>query len=437
MHIHILAIAGTMTAPLAVQLKNQGHSVTGSDQQKIYPPLSDIFSKNHLDLPNTFKIDKSIDLVIVGSGFKAFSQTQNEFELIKKLKIPYISATDYIAQNLAKKKSILVAGSYGKTTITSLLVWTFLKAGIDPSYMFGGEIINNITPLHFGNSDFSIIEADESINGLDTQAKFLSYPVKYLVLTGANWEHKDSYKTELDNLDAFKKLVAKIPKDGLLIYNPKGPNIDKLLPFCQSKIIPYDFGFNFSTNLIGKHNHENIVAAYTLCRSLGISDIIIQQAIKNYLGVKRRLELVSKINNTYFFDDFAQSPSRIISAIQAIKDYFPNHKIKVYFEPHASFLQHKSGIIGFKEAFNQASEVIIGKINFNHNTNKLTRTTARDFINEIGNTCHYVPLDKDIVKHFSQSLKSGDVLIHFSSGGLDGLKNFTKIIKNYSFKIKN
>jgi UDP-N-acetylmuramate: L-alanyl-gamma-D-glutamyl-meso-diaminopimelate ligase len=252
-----------------------------------------------------------------------------------------------------------------------------------------------------------------------------------LVLTGADWEHKESYATAADNLTAYKKLVQKIPKDGLLVYNPNGKDIKQLLPFCQSKKIPYDSNLNFSNNLIGKHNHENIVAAYTLCRSLGISDIIIQQAIKTYLGVKRRLELVSKINNTYFIDDFAQSPQRVQSTLRAIKDYFPNHKIKVYFEPHASFLQHKSGISGFKSAFFFASDVVISKINYNHNPDKNTRTTAKDFITEIGSICYYEPLDNLIAQHFSETLKSGDILVHFSSGGLDGLKNFHQIIKIY------
>lgn len=420
-----------MTAPLAAELKRQGHFVTGSDQQKIYPPLSDIFKKNHLDLPNTHKIDKSIDLVIVGSSYKAFSQTQNEFDLIKKLKIPYISATSYIAKNIAKKESILVAGSYGKTTITSLLAWIFMKANKDPSFMFGGEIRNKIDSLKIGQSEISIIEADESINGLDTQAKFLYYPVKYLVLTSADWEHKESYPTASENFTAFKNIVQKIPKDGLLVYNPKGKNIDRLLPFCQSKKIAYNFNLNFSTQLIGKHNHENIIAAYTLCQSLGINDTLIQQAIKTYQGVKRRLELIGKINNTYFIDDFAQSSIRIQSALDTIKKQFPQHRIKVYFEPHASFLQHKEGISGFKQAFNSASEVIISKINYNHNTDKSTRTTAKDFIDEIGSKCRYEPLNVNIKKHYLQSLKPKDILVHFSSGGLDGLKNLKNIINNY------
>lgn len=203
MHIHILGIAGTMTAPLAATLKKQGHTITGSDQEKIYPPVSTILKKARIKINSTI-INKNIDLVIIGSSYDSFQKTKDEFEQVKQLKLNYISASQFIAQNLIKENSVLVAGTYGKTTITSLVSWIFSQAHLKPNYMFGGDTINRFSGTNISPSNWSIIEADESIHGLDTQAKFLYYPVKFLLITSADWEHKDSYSTEIENFNALK-----------------------------------------------------------------------------------------------------------------------------------------------------------------------------------------------------------------------------------------
>ena len=420
MHIHIIGIAGTMTASLAKALQKQGHFVTGSDQEKIYPPVSNILESAKITINNT-PIAQNIDLAIVGSSYKAFARTREEFEQIKKLKIPFISATEYIAKYIGKTNSILVAGSYGKTTITSLLVWIFKKANLNPSYMFGGQAINNFDSLEINSSDWSIIEADESINGLDTQAKFLYYPVKYLVLTSANWEHKDSYQSESDNFEAFKNLVKKLPENGLLLINSTDINAKKLSQYSKAKVLTY-------TPPPGPYNLGNILAATTLSLELKINPQIIQEAVASFQGIKRRLELIKQKNNIRFFDDFAQSAPRITSAISSIKQSFPGHQIKIFFEPNASFLQNKKSLMGFSEAFSESCEVVLGKIKYNRNADKKNRVTASDFQKEIGPKLIYLPLETDIIKHYQQSLKQNDILIHMSSGGLSGLKTFNKII---------
>jgi UDP-N-acetylmuramate: L-alanyl-gamma-D-glutamyl-meso-diaminopimelate ligase len=414
MKIHILGIAGTMTAPLAVALKKLGHQVTGSDQEKIYPPISELIS----DIPLNKPIEK-IDLAIIGSSFKSFQICINEFEQIKKQSTPYISATKYLAKNLIKSESVLVAGSYGKTTITSALSWLLPTA----NYFFGGQPVNNLPSLNFSDSNISIVEADESINGLDTKAKFLYYSVKNLILTSAQWEHKESYQTSLDNFNAFKKLVSNIPQDGLLVYNPKDSEIQKLLPFCLAKKIPYQ-PHQFFTTLIGRHNQDNINAVLTLCDELKINYDI----ISSFLGVKRRLEIISNKNNILVIDDFAQSATRVRSALEAVKFSYPNRPIKIYFEPHATFLQDKQSISEFTSIQNLFSDFVLGKIKFS--TNKKNRVTIRDWQNCLSENLHYFPMDIDLINYFISSLAPNDILIHFSSGGLDGLANLKTVYNN-------
>lgn len=415
--IHILAIAGTMTAPLAIELKRLGHTVTGSDQQRIYPPISTLLSKNNIPLNPKINF-KSIDQFIIGSSYKSFTNTKSEFDQIKKQKLAFISATKYIAQNIIKSNSILVAGSFGKSSITSLLSWILIQNKLNPSFMFGAQAINSIPSLKITNSSWSVVEADESINGLDKKAKFLYYPVKYLILTSANWEHKESYSTAQKNFQTFKKLVKKLPKNGLLITNLKDSNCQKLSSFSKAPVLSYDSS--------GNYLQQNISAVKTLCSSLNINS----SAIANYKGLKRRLELLDKKNNILFYDDFAQSAPRIKSTLQVLYSQYPKHKIFCLLDPHASFLKNKSGLNNLKQAFNKASVVILTKINFNHKIAKDNRATSADFKKEIGSKLTYLPLLNQQINFFKKNISPNSIVIRFSSGGLSSLNNYKHLIKS-------
>jgi UDP-N-acetylmuramate: L-alanyl-gamma-D-glutamyl-meso-diaminopimelate ligase len=460
MHIHILGIAGTMTASLAVALQKEGHLITGSDQEKIYPPISTLLKKAKIKI-NSSKIDSTIDLAIIGSSFSNFQKTKEEFEQIKKLKIKYISATEFIAQNLIKENSVLIAGTYGKTTISSLVSWIFFQSNLNPNYMFGGDAINHFPSANISSSNWSIVEADESIHGLDDQAKFLFYPVKFLLLTSADWEHKDSYSTEIENFNAFKKLINNVSENGILFINSKGYQTKELSLYSKSKIITYNSSksdyylknikikknytaldirtprniIHIKTKLIGQFNFENILAAIALTDNLNINPSVIKKAILNFKGIKRRLEKITDKKNILIFDDFAQSSNRIESTLKAIKSHFPQKTIKVLYQPHASFVQYKESLKNFKNAFSLASEIVLSKLNYNSNIDKNKRVNAKDFKDFIGEKLIYIPIDEDIINFYKQNLKSGDILINMSSGGFSGNKILKSIINNLKLKI--
>jgi UDP-N-acetylmuramate: L-alanyl-gamma-D-glutamyl-meso-diaminopimelate ligase len=410
MNIHILGIAGTMTAPLALELKEKGHQISGSDQEKIYPPISNVLK----NIPINQKIDfDTIDLFIVGSSYNKFQNCRQELKTIKKLKKNYISATKYIAQNIIKNNSILVAGSYGKTTITAKLAWIFKNLDYRPSYMFGGLSLGNFPSLKIDDSPWSIVEADESINGLDTQAKFLYFNLKYLILTSTDWEHKDCYPNEKANQKAYIKLIKKIPKDGLLIANE---DIDKkIVNHCPSQIVLYK-----------KENEEAILK---LCQNLKIKPNLVKKYLQNFPGLYRRFQIKEK-NKIVFIDDFAQSEKRIKYTLQKISKQYPNKIIKVFFQPHASFLQHKESLKKFYQAFELASEIILSKIKFSPDISKTQRVTFSDYKNILKEKIQYLPINQDILSYYKKTLKRGDVLVHFSSGGKEGLELFNKIIHN-------
>lgn len=429
MKIHILGIAGSMSTPLALALVKLGYQVSGSDQEKIYPPFSDMLFCNNISV-NKQKIDSSIDLIITNGAFDKFNNTKTEFEESLKLNIPHLSATEYIAKYLIKEESILVSGSVGKTTTTSLLSWIFINLNLNPSYYVGGQFIDDTPSCQIADSRYSIVEAGEDFHGLETQAKFMYYPVKYLILTSAKWEHKDCYKSESENLLAYQKLLEKIPSNGVLVYNQNDSDIQKILFACKAKKIPYT-NKTFKSNLIGTHNNQNIQAAYTLCLHLGLNEDLVLNAIKSYPGIKLRLELVANKKNILFFNDFAQSAPRITTTIDALKSKYPQKNIKVILEPHAGFLQYKNSIKELSLSFNDVSQVFLTKISFSKNNNKESRISFIDYKQAIGDKIIYLPITQDFINTVNSSLKSNDILVRFSSGGLEGQQSFNTIISSF------
>ncbi len=430
-HIHILSICGQgMTTPIALYLKKQGYLVTGSDQQQIYPPASTLLKNAKIPVNKT-PISLDIGLVIIGSSFNKFSKTIKDFELIKKLKIPYISATEFVRKYIIKKNSIVVAGSYGKTTTTGLLAWILSKSALRPSFLVGGRNIDASSSLTITGSTWSVVEGDESINGLDTQAKFLYFKPKYVIITSAFWEHRDSYPTKQHNLDAYKKLIQQIPQDGFLVYNKFDSDLVKLAKYCQAPTYPTGLDLTFDSRLVGDHNQLNINLAFKLCTLLGLDTTTTRRLIQNYQGIERRLQLVGQYQNIKFFDDFAQSPPRLQSAIMSLKQKYSESKIKVFFEPHASFLSDKSLIGQLNNSFKKADLVVLSKINYQKTDHPKDRVTFADFKTSIGSKTIYLPLSDQLESFFVQNLQANDILIHFSSGGLKGLQSFQNIINSF------
>lgn len=431
MKIHIISIAGTLTAPLAIALLKEGHQVSGSDQADIFPPISTLItdSKIYFNPPlNSI----SPDLVIVGPSFSKFKRTREEYFYFKKHNFKIISATKYIASNIIKENSILVAGSYGKSTITALVTAILTESKLNPSYMYGAISLDGQPSLAISDSKWSIVEADESINGLDKKAKFLYYQVKYLILTSANWEHKDSYKTASENLLAYKDLIKRLPSDGLLIYNDCNASAKSLIKYA---VCPC-FGYRYSQKtkyLFGQANRNNLAAAITLCHKLGINKSMIEKALAKFKGLKRRLELVFSQNDIFVYDDFGQSAPRIGQSLKAIKSQYPKHKIIAIFEPHASFLQYQPSLTGLKNAFLPADIVILSKIHFSKSISKSNRVSLFDYQQEIGAKLIYRPICTDLYQSVLKDISKFTVIIRFSSGGWETNQAFNKFINQLKY----
>ncbi len=475
--VHIIGIVGQLSGPLAKALKDNGWEVTGSDQEKVYPPITTYLDENKISYTRGFREDnitEDLDLVILGGisvgSFVPDSRENLEINKARSLGLKIISQAQALKELLIKKESIVVAGTYGKTTITAMLVAIFEKAGLDPSYMFGGISKGFADPLKITDSVWSIVEGDEYLApDLEKKPKFLYYQPKYTVLTAARWEHQDVYQKEKDYWRVFKKLVALIPQDGFILANRSGENADEVLKDFKGKKIFYNLqkalgvewwaegikleekgssflivsktGLKASVNLkvLGKHNIENALGASALALSLGVDEKYVKQGLESFLGIKRRLEMLGSWGEAVLIDDISQSKPRVVAALRAIKDHFKEKRIIVVFDPHYSGLLYKASLVDYPGMFDLAGKVIISRVSFKKEISKKDRVLGKDIVEKIKQTqkeVKYLPLEEELVNEVMAYIKKGDVIVFMSSGGLYGEKIKKEIIKQLRNRVK-
>ena len=357
MKIHILGIGGTFMAGIAIIAKQLGHQVTGSDKN-LYDPMKSVLEKENIIFTEGYGpkiLDKKFDLVIVGN---VMSRGMDIIEKLLESDIKYISGPQWLYENvLYKKKVIAISGTHGKTTTSSLVTWILKYAKLNPSYLIGGQPINLNSPAKLTSSKFFVIEADEyDTSFFDKRSKYIHYHPNILVINNIEFDHADIF----ENIDAvvknFHHLVRIVPKNGKIIYNHDDKNIKKLIKKGMwSKEISLTSKNNKNANwslsqkennfflsniktkaqnskiiessLMGLHNYKNISLAILASMQAGVSLSVCIEAIKNFKGVKRRMEKVESKGMLQIYDDFAHHPTEIASSIKSLKENFKGKKI--------------------------------------------------------------------------------------------------------------
>ncbi len=450
--IHFIGIAGSAIAPLAIAMKKDGYIVSGSDTNVFEPALS-LLNKNKIDWYEGFKPEKikSVDLVIIGGSMLMKDGENPEYVEAKKQNKQIESFTYLIDKHIIKKESIVVCGTYGKTTITSLIAWILEVAGLEPSFLIGGLPLNFDYGIRKTNSNYSVVEGDEyaAAFGFDMSPKFLHYTPKHTIVTAAQWDHVNMYPTQKDYTDAFKKLTKLVEKNNGKIYlSEDGENNQEIVKNFKGKIKKYGlkngdfnaqnivFGENetkflvkkqqqeiatFQTPLIGIHNVENCLAAIALTFDLGIEIKKIQQALKTYKGVKRRLEVVG-INSkgATVIDDFAHSPVKAQSTLEALRTRFKNNQIITIYLPRVSERESKDTLKWYKDTFTETDHIIIPKITVKKSTEKEFRIHGIDIINAINKeekNKHYFPKEEQILDFLKENSDKNTIIVFMSAGG--------------------
>lgn len=452
--IYFMAICGTAMASLAAMLKKFGFQVYGSDAD-VYPPMSTFLSEQHIAVYNGFSekhLQPPPDLVVVGN---AISRGNPEIEYVLEKHIPYISLSDALREYFIKgRRSIVVTGTHGKTTVSSLLAWIFEQADKNPGFLIGGIPKNFNRGYQVGGDEYFIVEGDEyDAAYFDKVAKFLRYMPDVGVINHLEFDHADIYNS-LDEIKlAFKRFVNLIPRNGLLVSCSDYENVMQVSEnaFCPVRtfalqdpdadwkadnISIYSDGMRFQvllrdklwgrveTNLHGDHNIRNILAAIAVSHYEGLSNEQIIQAVSRFKGIKRRLEFKGRVNGVELYDDFGHHPTAIRETLRAFQRKYPSHRIWALFEPRSATMRRNVFQNELANALKLADVVLLAPI---HRPDKAPNgevlsleKVVRD-IKASNKTAQNFQTIDEMVHYIKQHLNDNDVIITFSNGAFGGI----------------
>ncbi len=367
MHIHILGICGTFMGGVAVLARQAGHQVTGSDTN-VYPPMSTQLEAQGIDLMQGYKAEHLVeqDQVVVGN---VMSRGNAAIEHVLNKNISYTSGPQWLAENVLKDKWVLaVAGTHGKTTTSSILAWILEYAGLQPGFLIGGVPANFGISARLGEGAFFVVEADEYDTAFfDKRSKFVHYHPRTTILNNLEFDHADIF----EDLNAIKKqfhhLVRTVPGEGLIVHNADDENVqDVLQKGCWSERAGFSntvdnsqwkienvsadgriFDVLFKNekqgtvkgNLLGPHNRMNALAAIIAAQHVGVPVAQSVDALKEFKGIKRRMEVVGEKNDKTVYDDFAHHPTAISETLQGLRDAVGNAKIWAVLEPRSNTMR--------------------------------------------------------------------------------------------------
>src|SRR5882724_11936218 len=452
-HIHLIGICGTAMASLAGMLQQRGFRVTGSDAAA-YPPMSDFLASLGVPVSQPFAVanlNPRPDLVVVGN---AISRGNVELEHILDERIPFCSMPQILHDEFLRGKEVLVvAGTHGKTTTTSMLAWIFQSAGKDPSFLVGGIAENFGSSFALRQGKHFIIEGDEYDTAFfDKGPKFLHYFPDAVILTSVEFDHADIY-SDLDAVKlAFKRLVNLVPRKGRIIAYDANQNVDECIAkaFCPVekygmkedsfwRITNLQFEaerttwtvlrdgkepVNFEFALAGEYNVLNATAAVAMAANFGIEPPAIVEALKSFKSVKRRLEIKAEIDGITIIDDFAHHPTAIAATLGALRVRYPGARLWAIFEPRSNTLRRRVLQKELVSSLALADEIVITPIFKPEAVPEDERLTTASVVNGVrraGKPAREIADADAIVEAVAPELRSGDVVAILSNGGFGGI----------------
>ena len=443
--IHFIGIGGIGMSGLAQVMKTMGFNVQGSDIHE--NKNTDNCKKLGIKILKGHSKKNILNTTIVVKS-SAIKKSNVELSESKKRKIPSYDRIDMLANIIDLKKNIIITGSHGKTTTTSLVAKIISTARLDPTIINGGVINSLKNNAKFGKGEWAIVEADES------DGSFLKVPINYSIVTNVDKEHIDYYKNFNNLIESFKIFIEKTPPIGKAFLCLDDAHIKKILGKLKTKNY-FTYGFNKKANyqicnprysidrskfdlkiknigqkklyfkdiplkLIGKYNILNATAAIALCLNLGLKIQIIKKALKNFSGVQRRLTKVFKKKGIEFYDDYAHHPTEIKSVLEAVKKVVSKRKIITIFQPHR-YSRIRSLKLEFASCFKDTDQLILcpvyaagesldkkyNKIRFAKLISKFSQTQTIIVKNEL-----------DITKYLKKNLISNEVIIGMGAGSI-------------------
>jgi len=458
MHYHLIGICGTAMASLAGMLQARGHKVTGSDQN-VYPPMSTQLEELGIKIISGYKAetaDLKRDCTIVGN---TISRGNEELEEVLNRKLVYRSQAEIVREEFIRgRRSLVIAGTHGKTTTTSIATWLAEVGGLNPGFLVGGIVQNFGASFRVTKSDYFIIEGDEYDTAyFDKKPKFMHYLPETAIVNNIEFDHADIYHDIREIKFAFSRLMNLVPSNGRLIVGIDSPVVREVLKEMKGKLNTtietfgtsddakwqaryIDFSGEmtrftvfkdgnswgeFETNLIGEFNVRNCLAVIIAADVWGIAQEKIKEAFQTFKSVKRRVEIRGVERGVTVIDDFAHHPTAVEETLKALKTKYKGKRLIAVFEPRSwssrlAVFQEK-----YQKAFSYADYVIVAGV---YNTSKASELgkvlDTEELVKDIaltGKPSFSFPDADTIVEHLTPKLRKGDVVAIMSNGGFGGI----------------
>lgn len=434
-HYHFIGIGGTGLSAIARVLLEQGHTVSGSDA--LISPLAEELRSLGAMIYYEHKAEQiaGADMVIRSS---AIQDDNVEVKAAHTAGIPVLKRVDFLQTLTSNHKVIAVAGTHGKTTTTAMAAWVFNQLDLDPSFIIGGTSKDLKSNAHAGKGKYFVVEADEY------DFMFLGLAPDYLILTIVEYDHPDCYPTHAAYNNAFKELIRKMKKDGVLLVCADHTPTFKIGKWAEQfgTVLYYGsssgqyrledlhhkeqqgVGFRLyfpdgskldqELSIPGDHNASNAAAVLALIDRLGLSVEIASQALAKFSGTSRRFDIVGTFQGITLIDDYGHHPTEIRSTIQAARKKYPHNRIFTVWQPH-TYSRTQELFEDYLEAFHDSDVVIVTEIYASRE--KIQDYSAKLVAGQIKNTnVHFIAALQDTTKFLLQELKSGDVVLVLSAG---------------------
>ncbi len=442
MHIHIIGVCGTFMGGVARLARELGHHVSGSDRA-FYPPMSDQLAELGIELLQGYSADNlkpAPDLVIVGN---ALSRGNDEVEALLDSRLPYTSGAQWLGETVLRDRWVLaVAGTHGKTTTSSMLAWLLEHAGMQPGFLIGGVPGNFSVSARLGESPFFVVEADEYDTAFfDKRSKFVHYRPNTLILNNLEFDHADIF----DNLAAiqrqFHHLLRCVPANGKVLVNADARALSEVIDQgCWSETesfaehspadwrlsaaqlensVDFEFGENNHRvqgwQMTGRHNALNAVAAIAAARHAGMTTEHSLEAMRQFVGVKRRLDFLGERKGAVLYDDFAHHPTAIEATLAGLSERYPSKRLIAVVELRSNSMRGGAHTAALPAALRLADQVLVFAL-------EPQADAAAALAEALGDKVQFCEHTIDAINAIESLLQSGDCLVFMSNGDMKGLQ---------------
>ncbi len=441
MKIHFIAIGGSAMHNLALALEHKGYTITGSDDVIFEPSKSRLADKGLL--PESFgwfpeKIHTGLDAVILGMHAKP-----DNTELLKaqELDVKMYSYPEFLYEQSKNKTRVVIGGSHGKTTITSMILHVLGYHNRKVDYMVGAQLEGFERMVHLTEeNDFIVLEGDEYLSSpLDRRPKFHLYKPNIALLSGIAWDHINVFPTFENYVEQFQIFVDSIVKGGSITYNEEDPEVKRVVGASENSVrkLPYstpEYSVENGRALLktpegpmpievfGKHNLNNLAGAKWICQNMGVDEDDFYEAIATFKGASKRLEKIAESNSCVVYKDFAHSPSKVAATTRAVKEQYPNRKLIACLELHTYSSFNPEFLKEYKGALDAADVAIVFFLPESVKIKKLKEVTPAQILTAFQRNDLKIFADTSAFKDFIfRQEYDNSVLLMMSSGNYGGL----------------